>query len=110
MPKESIVFLILGGIFIIGAILAWHVDLKSEIHTRKAIIHTEPPPGYEIVCDIEKKVYGIKMSQRYMIEKSAGGIHKTRQEAIERAWGQYNYIPEPEKEKEEEHFNWQKCN
>lgn len=59
----------------------------------------DPPPGYSIVCN-EDGHYGIKMPSGYIIaypNLDPDEPMKTKQEAVDRAWAQYNFAPRPEK-------------
>ncbi len=75
----------------------------------KEKVQRDSPPGYEIVCDVDKGIYGVKMpSGLHIIEKDAfGKLFKTKKEALIRAWLQYEHVPKPEPP--EEVYNWVKC-
>lgn len=51
--------------------------------------HNDSPPGFSIVCN-GQGLYGVNWGG-YIIEDAYGIQMKTRQQAIDRAWDQYDY-------------------
>ncbi len=80
--------------------------LSADEKKQEISKNLDPPPGYEIVCDLEQGYYAPKMPNGgYIIAENYGGKPmKTRQEAIDRAWAQYRFKPKPT-----ELYHWQDC-
>ena len=66
--------------------------------------HKDPPPGWSIVCTIDG-YYGVKDPSGYILNHyygRDGKPPKTRQGAIDRAWGQYEFRNPPK-------YDWKEC-
>lgn len=62
--------------------------------------HTEPPPGFRIVCDKSKGLYAPAFGDVVL----DGVKHRNRQSAIDHAWWKYRKLQKPGIE-----ANWQEC-
>lgn len=66
----------------------------------KALVRTEPPPGFTIVCDIQRGLYAPEDALCVF----PGVDHKDRQSAINHAWTIYEMRNKPGKQR-----NWTEC-
>ena len=56
--------------------------------------HTEPPPGWTIVCDIQRGYYAPqRIETGFVIQHGYDDKPmKSKQDAIDRAWGYYEFL------------------
>lgn len=105
--KKLIVLLVCCLFLIIGC--STEENNKSYNMPVENQIKTVPPPGYTILCDNQGH-YGVKHHSGYVFQYYYDDNNeppKTRQGAIDRAWGQYEFDHRAKEVPKK--YDWREC-